>query len=95
MPLRCCIKNCSSNAFGSLSHTPIFSFPKDSQKAEEWLKAIPLLQELPKNMGVCIKHWPENAECLNINHHIWPMGPPTIFLDYKSHAVSEKKTGKF
>ena len=41
-------------------YTPVFSFPREDDRRQIWLKRIPRENlKITKHCGVCIKHFPE------------------------------------
>ena len=68
MVYKCCVYGCKSNyevrtkEFKSknikLPHIPVFTFPKNDDLREEWIRKIPNQDlKVTKNSRVCIKHF--------------------------------------
>lgn len=56
MPRRCCVPDCRSNY--STYDTPVFSFPKDNERKEQWIRAIHRKNFIPTQYSViCAKHF--------------------------------------
>ena len=59
MPYNCCVPGCRSN-YDPKQPVTIFSFPKDSTRAQTWLRAIHRSDyKVNKSSRVCIKHFDE------------------------------------
>ena len=67
MPNKCCVALWKTN-YASVKPRKekapqLFSFPKDTEKRQQWLNALPNVIEAPtKNMKVCSLHWSPDAE---------------------------------
>lgn len=59
MPAKCCVPNCKSTSF-TLDKVAFFSFPRDAEKRQEWLKIINKEGIVVKRSTViCSKHFEE------------------------------------
>ena len=87
MPRKCSVGNYKTNYDSSVSSQstekiPVYKFPSDPDKLELWLSALPNLifkESVTKNMGVCRRHWPDNANMIKTFGRYIPDEPPSIF----------------
>ena len=69
---KCCVSGCRSNyrtsgQIGPTPYVPTFSFPKDEDLRNEWIRRINRDNlKLTKNTVLCIKHF---EEC-DLNHNL-------------------------
>ena len=79
---KCCIPNCNIDSDNKENeYVPIYRLPKSEEEKNLWLKAIPRtnIKDL-KNPVICRKHWPLNAEYIDVQGgYKRPKYPPTIF----------------
>ena len=58
MPRRCCVPGCKSNYDSVNELVSTFSFPKDGQRKEAWIRAIHRDDFLPSASSVvCVVHF--------------------------------------
>ena len=80
----CAVGMCKSGYKGTPKGTTIFSFPTDTDECEKWIKALPNKIDADKNLdniGVCIRHWPDDFPSINKKGRKKPANPPSVFDD--------------
>ena len=84
---RRCFKNGTPDSSTSLpvpyEKVKVFGFPSSKEECHLWISALPNANLQPdkitKNMGICEKHWPENAPMQLRGRHLCPSLPPSCF----------------
>ena len=59
----------------------MFRFPKDPIEEKRWIQSLPniLTTVTTKNIGVCVRHWPEGYPTVSVKGHLRPALPPSVF----------------
>ena len=60
MPDKCCVPKCNSNYDSTVEYVTVFSFPKEKDRIDLWLRKIPRENlTVTKHTRICIKHFEE------------------------------------
>ena len=89
---KCCVGGCRSNYESQDVKIKTFRFPTDEKSKQAWYNALPnKMENITRNMVVCIKHWPANFRTVRKKGHDLPADPPSIFentpLSYRRQSL--------
>ncbi|XP_071642068.1 uncharacterized protein [Temnothorax longispinosus] len=71
MVRKCCVPKCSSN-----KDTPVHRLPRDTQKAEQWLRTIGRTdligasETILKELRICTLHFPDHMICVDTKRRV-------------------------
>uniref|UniRef100_A0A1I8IQ90 THAP-type domain-containing protein n=1 Tax=Macrostomum lignano TaxID=282301 RepID=A0A1I8IQ90_9PLAT len=87
MPTKCCVPGCTSN-YKSGKRCTVYTFPKEEAEIDSWMKALPIAaKKATAYMGVCRKHWPDDARMKQAGRHMRPIDPPSVFQGWPSSSL--------
>jgi hypothetical protein len=87
MPRKCSVANCTTNydTDSTVNLYHVYQMPRCPEKLKLWLSALPnIIEHVTDNMGICKKHWPENAPMEKVYRSRYLVGfyPERYKLDY-------------
>ena len=76
-------KSCKSGYLNDTSGYRVLGFPTEIEERKRWLANLPNminLEDVTKNMGVCLKHWEADFKYrIGPGGYLRPLHPPTIW----------------
>ena len=85
---------CKSNYDTQSEKVSVYQFPKNQCAQQNWLRALPNSIEITPHIGVCRKHWPEDAEFFKCFRYHRPKDPPSIFPHCENRLSLQTRTLK-